>query len=184
MTPAILGTDAGRPRHPGDIVQGSARDDEVPPIHRRAARFGAVFVVLAVGLAVWSVWLGFALPRRADARHWDLAWSGFDIGLAIALGLTAAAMFRRSAWLLTAVGASAALLTCDAWFDVVTATPSARPLAVLEAVLIELPLAALCLWIAFRTERAIADVADLRAFGRRFRGRPSQQSDGPGHPPP
>jgi hypothetical protein len=143
--------------------------EALPKGHRRATWLGAVFLVFAIVLAAWSVWLGFVLPRRTAALHWDLAWSGFDIGLAVALGLTAGALFRRSPWLLTAAGASAALLVCDAWFDVVTSRPSGRGLAILEAVLVELPLAAFCLWIAVRTERAIESAADLRAFGRRLR---------------
>jgi hypothetical protein len=46
------------------------------------------------------------------------------------------------------------MLLCDAWFDVVTAAGGGeRVEALLEAVLVELPLAFLCGWIVWDTER-------------------------------
>jgi hypothetical protein len=48
------------------------------------------------------------------------------------------------------------LLICDAWFDVLTTRTGTELLqAALEAALIELPLAALCFWMATNLARAI-----------------------------
>ncbi len=98
--------------------------------------------------------LGKALPSRHEAAHWNLAWVGFDAMLVVVLALLASALLRRSPWLPHLAVATAALLACDTWFDITTATPG-RELVVasLEAALVELPLGALCLLIAMRTER-------------------------------
>ena len=56
---------------------------------------------------------------------------------------------------------------CDAWFDLLTSrTTSALVQAALEAALVELPLAALCFWMAINLARAV-EVARpfLRAAG-------------------
>jgi hypothetical protein len=73
------------------------------------------------------------------------------------------------------------LLICDAWFDVLTSRTSAEFLqAGLEAILIELPLAALCFWMAANLAHAV-EVARpfLRAAGFRIEGnrlRPPEDS--------
>jgi hypothetical protein len=53
------------------------------------------------------------------------------------------------------------MLVCDAWFDITTSTPGERLEAVLQAVLAELPLAAICGWVAYDVERAQASVSRL-----------------------
>lgn len=48
------------------------------------------------------------------------------------------------------------LLVCDAWFDVLTArTTGELIVAILEAALVELPLAVLCFWMATNLVRAV-----------------------------
>jgi hypothetical protein len=49
------------------------------------------------------------------------------------------------------------MLICDAWFDIVTSQPGERLEAVLEAVLAELPLAAICWFIVFNVERFLQE---------------------------
>jgi hypothetical protein len=44
-----------------------------------------LFAVLGLGLLPWALWLGYSLPSRQVAHHWDLAWAGFDVVLAAAL---------------------------------------------------------------------------------------------------
>jgi hypothetical protein len=59
------------------------------------------------------------------------------------------------------------LLVCDAWFDVLTSRgTSAVAQSIVEALLVELPLAALCFWIARNLAHAV-EVARpyLRAAG-------------------
>ena len=86
----------------------------------------------------------------------DVAWAGFDAGLALLLLAVAVAAWRRSSWLEGAATAAAALLFVDAWFDILTSASHAEPgLAIGEAVLIELPLAALCLLLARDAEKVL-----------------------------
>ena len=48
------------------------------------------------------------------------------------------------------------MLVCDAWFDLVTARTTGELVqAGLEAALVELPLVALCFWMAINLARAI-----------------------------
>lgn len=109
---------------------------------------GPVFVALAVLLVPWTVWLGSTLPARHLSEHWDVAWAGFDVGLAIALLSTAVAAMRGTAWLVPIATVTATLLVCDAWFDVVTAAHGRQlALALGQAIVLELPLAAACVWI-------------------------------------
>ena len=72
---------------------------------------------------------------------------------------------------------------CDAWFDLLTSrTTSELVQAALEAVLVELPLAALCFWMAINLARAV-EVARplLRAAGFKIEGNrlvPPEDSSG------
>ena len=89
------------------------------------------------------------------ANHWRLAWGGFDIGLALALAGTAVAVARRSALAEVLAAVTGTLLVCDAWFDVLTSRGNDVVMAVVLAVLVELPLAALCFWMALNMAHAV-----------------------------
>src|SRR5436309_8196229 len=103
-----------------------------------------LFGLAALVLVPWVVLLVVALPSAHRAAHWDIAWGGFDVVLALLLLSVAIATWRRSPWLEGAAAASAALLFADAWFDVLTSSTRTELLvAISEAVLVELPLAAL-----------------------------------------
>jgi hypothetical protein len=107
---------------------------------------GAAFL-----LVPWTIGLARALPCRYVSTHWGIAWAGFDTALATGLALTGFAIFRHAAWLDRAAIATATLLAADAWFDVLTAgSAPAVGLAIAEALLVELPTAALCIWVARR----------------------------------
>lgn len=123
----------------------------------RPARWVApVFAVAAVCLLPWIVLLVRVLPATQRAAHWDVAWAGFDAGMALVLLGVAAAAWRRSPWLEGAAAAAATLLVVDAWFDVLTSpTRGELVLALAEAMLVELPLAALCALIARDAERVL-----------------------------
>jgi hypothetical protein len=113
-----------------------------------------VFGVAAAVLVPTVVLLLVALPSEHKAEHWDVAWGGFDVMLALILLAVAITAWRGSAWLEAAAAAAATLLVVDAWFDVLTAsTGSELVLALIEAVLVELPLALVCLWLARGAER-------------------------------
>ncbi len=110
-----------------------------------------VLSLTAVGLVPWTLWLTYSLPERHVTDHYALAWVGFDIVLAAALAATAAAVVRGSDLLIPLAAATATMLLCDAWFDVVTSWGTHEGGdAVLEALLAELPLAAVCAFVALR----------------------------------
>ena len=113
-----------------------------------------VFAVIGIALVPWAIWLSASLPPEHLSRRWDVAWTGFDIGLAIGFAGTAVAAWRRSPWVAAFAAATGTLLLADAWFDVVLESHGAETrTAIIEAVFAELPVAALCFWIAYRTER-------------------------------
>ena len=110
---------------------------------------GWALTLLAALMVPWTAYLFMALPRSQRAAHYDLAWGGFDLGLVTLLAATATAAVRRSRWLAVAATATATMLVVDAWFDVMT-SPRPRDLlaAVAMALLVELPLAGVCVWLA------------------------------------
>src|SRR5436305_986092 len=93
---------------------------------------------------------------RHAAMHWDVTWVGFDVFLSLLLLAVALAAWRRSPWIEGAATAAAALLFADAWFDVTTsASRGELRSAVAAALLVELPLAVLCLLLARDAERVL-----------------------------
>ena len=121
----------------------------------------ALFGVIGLGLFPWTIWLSASLKAHHETRHWDLAWSGFDSGLALAFLLTAFAAWRKSPWVGALAAATGTLLITDAWFDIALESHSDEIRnAVYLAVFAELPLAALCFWIAYRTERFLSLIVE------------------------
>jgi hypothetical protein len=115
----------------------------------RHVRLGAVVAVVALALVPWTAVLAVMLPERHVARHWDVAWAGFDLALSVSLLATGLAALRGREWLGIAATASGTLLLCDAWFDTLTASTGAQlTAALLLAGLVEVPLAVLCFLLA------------------------------------
>lgn len=140
---------SGSDGHPADVALAPRW---IPPL----------FLLLALGLAPWIVWLALHLPSRQVSYHFNLAWGGFDTGLGAALVMTAVTAFQGSKWIDHAATAAAVLLVVDAWFDVVTAPPGVATVqATAEALLVELPLAALCVWIARHAEQTARRCAEI-----------------------
>lgn len=113
-----------------------------------------LFAVLAVALIPWIAYLAYSLPEYTLAKHYNISWVGFDVALLFALSRTAWLAFRGRRQVELPAVMTATLLLVDAWFDVTTARhgwPFLEALAL--ALLVELPLAALCLYIAHRVER-------------------------------
>ena len=130
------------------------------------------FFLCALILIIWAGFLIITLPRNYTANHWHVAWGGFDIGLGAALVATSVAVVRRSPFAEVAAAVTGTLLVCDAWFDLMTSSTTAELVqAALEAALVELPLAALCFWMAINLARAV-EVARpfLRAAGFKIEG--------------
>jgi len=114
------------------------------------------FLLCAIVLLPWTAVLFLTLPRHYVANHWSLAWGGFDIGLGLALAATAISVARRSPYAEVTAAVTGTLLVCDAWFDVLTSRGTTDVMqAALLAVFIELPIAALCFWMATNIAHAV-----------------------------
>lgn len=120
----------------------------------RAVRWaGPIFGLLSVLLLPWTIYLAASLPSRQISPHYDAAWAGFDVMLIGALASTAYFALRRSRYLSTAATSAAALLVVDAWFDVMTTPSSWRLQSIVLAAVLELPLAAICMWLSYHTQQ-------------------------------
>ncbi len=106
----------------------------------------------AVLLIPWTAYLAVTLPRHSLAVHYDLAWTGFDVMLVIVLGAAAYAAFRTPRWLPVWASSAATLLVVDAWFDVTTSRQVDKIVAIILALLVELPVAIACIWLAGRVQ--------------------------------
>jgi hypothetical protein len=116
-----------------------------------------LLALVAIGLVPWTLWLTFTLPSRHVTDDYDLAWVGFDIALAVAIGATAWTIVRGSKWLVPLAAVAGTMLLCDAWFDITTSSGATeRTVAILEAILAELPLAALCGFVVYDAETFLA----------------------------
>lgn len=108
-------------------------------------------------MVAWTTALTRIVPRSAHIAHWRATWVGFDVGLAVGLGATAAFVARNDPRADHAFAALAALLTADAWFDTMTAQPGRdRKLALALAALVEIPTAAVCTLLALHDGQAPA----------------------------
>ena len=125
--------------------------------------------LVAVGLVPWILYLTFTLPSRHVTYHYDVAWIGFDVALLASFAATAWATFHGSRWLVALAAVTGTMLVCDAWFDIVTSQGGSEMWeAVAEAVLAELPLAAVCAFIVYDAESFLAATMGgaSRALGR------------------
>ncbi len=108
----------------------------------RAHPFGFLAMGATVALIPWTLIYITQLPDRHTTDHWNVAWTGFDILLALALGVTAWSALRERAMLIVGLIVSSTLLVCDAWFDVVTSFGTDdQTVTLITALGIELPLA-------------------------------------------
>jgi len=154
------------------VPVGDDIGNQVLPDNARLVRWAApLFAVCAAILLPWIVIAGITLPARSLSRNYNVAWAGYDVILLAGLVGTAICTLRRSRWLPILSSATGALLAADAWFDVLT-TPGGWGLAesVAMAVCAELPLAGVCLWLAWHsqemTERRLVLLTRRRRTGR------------------
>ena len=78
-----------------------------------------IFGAIGIFLVPWAIWLGATLRPDHTTDRWDVVWTGFDVGLALAFALTALAAWRRSPWVGALAATTGTLLLVDAWFDIV-----------------------------------------------------------------
>jgi hypothetical protein len=139
------------------------------PITPAQPAFRWLVRLVAVSAAVlfpWAAYLAVTLPASVSARHWPLAWTGFDVALAGGLAATAWLAIRRDRRLAFPAVSTATLLLADAWFDVCTA-PAGGPLAVAVADMsVEVAEALGCLALAAAVWRTVPGPRDSGGVAR------------------
>lgn len=166
--PVVAATDRVADRLEALVPPSDEVGNRVLADNTRLVRWAApVFGVCALILLPWIVIAAVTLPSHQLSENYDVAWAGYDVGLLLGLVATALSALRRSRWLTIAASATGALLLADSWFDVLT-SPGGWDLAeaVAMALLAELPLAALCFWLAHHSQ-ALAERRLVLLAGRR-----------------
>ena len=147
----------------------------VPPpvVPRPRGWLAPLFFLAGFGLVPWTLYLFATLPsRHVQDRYYDLAWGGFDVALAALFVATGVGLIGRRLWVQSTATATATLLVCDAWFDVLSSSPgNERWLAIVLAVTAEVPTAVVCLAVAKHVEEAAERAQRYALIARRLRGR-------------
>ena len=153
-----------------ELAEGAASPPIVPRLRRWLA---PLFFFAGIGLLPWTVYLVLTLPgRHLQTGYYDLAWGGFDVGLAALLVSTGVGLLRRKLWVQSTATAAATMLVCDAWFDVLSSRPGGeRLLAIVLAFTVELPSAAVCLLVARYVEEVAERAQRYALVARRLRPR-------------
>jgi hypothetical protein len=142
-----------------DAASAGARDIPLG-VRRRARRLAWIYLIVAVGLIVWTVFLALSLPKENLEHHYRLTWTGFDLIEVLAIYLTAHMAFRLDARVVYPATVVATLLVADAWFDITTsATAADATQALILALLVELPAAAFSLYVAHKVGRRVRKLA-------------------------
>jgi hypothetical protein len=155
----------------GSAVAELAVRPATADLPRRLRNWGLVILgSFCLLLLPWTAYLAYSLPARHVTPHWSLVWTGFDVMMAFVALWTIVSLVRQSHHLPIAASVTGTLLVCDAWFDLLTSRPGSELLeSSLLAVAGEVPLAALCFWIALDAERVGRQTA--RYWHRRRSGR-------------
>lgn len=122
---------------------------------RVRGRVVLILLVCAAVLVPWLIYLGITLdPGTVVVRRWAVAWVGLDVAEVVGLVMTAALVRRNDPRAAPAAAATGTLFLVDAWFDVVTARIGADYVESLTmAAVAEVPLAALCAAVVWRSSR-------------------------------
>jgi len=140
---------------------------ERPTVGRRPPRVRfLLMLVTCVGTALLVPWIAFlsvTLPQSHAVRAWNVAWVGFDIALAVALGVTGWWVYHRRQVAILGLVVAATLLVCDAWFDICLSWNTSDQARAFGGAAIELPVAVLMAAGALRIlRRSSAIVRQLR----------------------
>jgi hypothetical protein len=118
---------------------------------QRSRWLARLFAVCGVLLVPWIGVLIEQLHGQAGKRSFSSSWVGLDVLEAVCLLIVAALLSRRRRATSPVAAATAAVLCMDAWFDTMSAAPQlAYAEALAMAWFVELPLAALLAWTAWR----------------------------------
>ena len=108
-----------------------------------------LYILLAIVLLPWTIYLGLTLPSHHLSAHWDVSWTGLDIGLISSLIATAGLAYLRSILVVITAATTGSLLLVDAWFDVMSERRASDfHQALVLAFVFELPLAILSYYLA------------------------------------
>lgn len=135
-----------------DYLAEGRLDGKIRP--RRSS--GGIATLVAGGVAVvllpWVLILAATLPPTYQANHWNLAWIGLDLAIAVTAGVTAFLLHRHDPRAALTAVAAGTLLVADAWFDISTSGPGLdHNLALAQGLLLEVPLAIGAFVLASRT---------------------------------
>jgi hypothetical protein len=163
-----VGSEVGLVRGP-EATYGAAP----PVVPRLRSWLAPLFFLAGLGLLPWTAFLILTLPsRHLQTGYYDVAWGGFDVALAALLVATGIGLLRRRLWVQNTATAAATMLVCDAWFDILSSQPGGeRLVAVVLAVLVELPSALVCLLIARHVEEVAERAQRYALVARRLRPR-------------
>ena len=118
---------------------------------QRSRWLARLFAVCGILLVPWIGLMIWQLHGQAGKRSFGSSWVGLDILESVCLLAVAFLLSRRHRATSPVAAATAAVLCMDAWFDTMSAKqqlPYAESLAM--AGFVELPLAALLAWTAWR----------------------------------
>jgi hypothetical protein len=82
------------------LTEPESSEGAAPPVVPRLRRWLApLFFLAGIGLLPWTAYLTVTLPgRHLQTGYYDLAWGGFDVGLAALLVATGVGLLRRKLW--------------------------------------------------------------------------------------
>ena len=110
--------------------------------------------VICLILAAWVAILALTLHKHFIVRHWPAVWVGLDLAELAAFAATAWAAWKQRQIVIVFMIITGTLLLADAWFDLALDYGSGGfVLSVLEAVLVEIPLALILFAAARRLTR-------------------------------
>jgi hypothetical protein len=141
---------------------------ETKPVRQPAPAWVApAFAAFAIVMVPWIAYLAVTLPR-ATRTYERGPWVGYDIALMLVLAVTAILAWRGSSRVAFATAVTATLLVVDAWFDVTTSIGHAAFTSALAMSVVEIGLAAVCVWIAYHADRVVrTSIRDLLRRTRR-----------------
>lgn len=102
-----------------------------------------MYVVIAIILIPWTIYLGFHLPVEHITINWDTLWVGLDLAIVITLLASGILAYKKSIYTILFASMNGMLFITDAWFDVfsyrVNSLGSAE--AIVMAIFGEIPMA-------------------------------------------
>jgi hypothetical protein len=111
-----------------------------------------IYIVMAIILLPWTIYLGASLPTHHLSTHWDISWTGLDAAIIATMLLTGLFAYLKSRWIIISSSTVGSLLLIDAWFDVISERRGVQlHEAIILAIFIEIPLAIISYYIAYQT---------------------------------